>query len=133
MSTTNCECGKPIKHPVTGECSTCYQRRWYREHRANPRPSGGSTLGPCTYTHAHVKVARWRGKAAEHPCLLCDNGTPAEEWSYRGGSEYEQTEERIQRTRKGTESRHFLSWSPDINAYDPLCKPHHLERDRGTA
>lgn len=29
---TNCECGKPVFIKKTGECSTCYQRRWRREH-----------------------------------------------------------------------------------------------------
>lgn len=39
-----CACGKPVWIKKTGECRTCYKRRYYREHRAAVDPAPGATL-----------------------------------------------------------------------------------------
>ncbi|QDZ14240.1 hypothetical protein [Humibacter ginsenosidimutans] len=39
-----CACGKPVWIIKTGECRTCYRRRYYREHRAAVDPTPGPTL-----------------------------------------------------------------------------------------
>jgi hypothetical protein len=44
-----------------------------------------------TYTSAHQRVHRKRGKASEYPCV--DTGLPAEEWSYKGDCPDERIEQ----------------------------------------
>ena len=126
-----CECGKPIKHPLSSKCATCYQRRWYREHRATPPVPANLRYDAIGYKYAHQKVQRYRGKATEYHCAHGASDHPAEEWAYKGRSKYELSGWALNVTPAGTESQKFLRWSPDIEDYIPLCRVHHIEMDRG--
>lgn len=120
------DCGRPVERIAAGLCNRCYQRAWYRANRATPRIPGDQTVTPVGYGQAHIKLARFRGKARDYSCVDC--GKQALEWSYDGGSEYEQREVRIQQNR-GKEVRTVTTWSPDINAYSPRCRPCHRAYD----
>ena len=132
MSADLCECGAEVKHPSTGECGRCYQRRYHWENRAVTGPSGGGrqprvpTETPCNYANAHKKVRRWRGAASLQACVDC--GAQAAEWSYDGGSELEQ---RGMRTRMfgGAYVETEAVWSPRISDYSSRCVPCHRKLD----
>ena len=126
----NCKCGRPVFIKKTGECRSCYNARYFREHytpRA-ARPLAGSTeetSAPCSYDAAHSRVRRVRGLPSEHRCAEC--GDAASEWAYRNESPREQ--QGWSATRKGGARRQWSRWSPFVWDYDPLCAPCHRERD----
>ena len=79
-------------------------------------------MSPVSYQYAHKKIRRARGKATEFDCVSC--GRPASQWAYRGGSEFEQSEERTVISNKTRLPITYLAkWSPDVFAYDPKCGP----------
>ena len=131
MSVTDtCACGTPVWIVKTGECKRCYHRRYHRENRRPaPRSRTGETpetATQCTYLAAHLRVHHIRGKASAHACTEC--GQPADEWSYRGGSEHELTGSR-EVWRQGVLYTKQSTWSPYIWDYDPMCTDCHRERD----
>jgi len=85
-------------------------------------------MSPVSYAYAHTKVRRARGKATEHKCADC--GLQASQWAYRGGSEFEQSGYRVDDRAKAQQRERLYTWSPDVYAYDPLCVPCHLLRDK---
>lgn len=147
MSTTvkTCKCGSDkIRCAKTSECNRCYQARrrvenpekfrkaWRQDKAARyvpaekpqePRTAPNDT---CSYTAAHKRVARWRGSAKEFDCIAC--GNPAEEWSYRGGSNFEQSGLSARR-RNGKTHYVNTTWSGYIFDYDPRCVGCHKEYD----
>lgn len=82
---------------------------------------------PVSYHAAHIRVGRIRGRASDYECVNC--GRPAAEWSYRHDSQWEQTGW----ARRSGKLPIWTSWSPDPEAYDPMCRPCHRERDRERA
>lgn len=126
-----CECGAPVFVKKTGECRSCYYKRKWRE-TADQRPSkfvpAEKNMKACSYNHAHDKLRRIRGRAAEQTCIGC--GEQAREWSYRGNSEFEQSAWRVW-VRDGKRIESWTTWSPNVWDYDPMCRPCHLQRDRG--
>lgn len=69
---------------------------------------------PVTYSGAHSRVAKARGKAADHACVDC--GNPAQEWAYDGLDEHEVTDG----------PRRF---SRNPAHYMPMCVPCHRAFD----
>jgi hypothetical protein len=144
-ATEPCACGETvIRCKKTNECSPCYQarrraanldeiRRKEREAKRaayvpaeKPQEPRTAPNTECSYTAAHKRVARHRGFASEHLCVGC--GKQAEEWSYRGGSGFEQTGLRPQR--KNGQTIYLNSvWSSYIGDYDPRCIECHKEYD----
>lgn len=136
---TTCQCGKQIYVRKTGECQTCYNSRYYREHYTPPAPPAprariGSTIElatECSYVAAHLRVRAQRGPASSHPCAECDS--PAVDWSYRGTSPVEQQGWSSVRDRRRSVTRQWVAWSGYIHDYDPLCRSCHTRRDRKQA
>jgi len=139
-----CNCGSTnIRILSTSECGKCYQARRRAEKpevfRANWRKAAKESYVPaekpqtaavaptteCTYDAAHLRVKRFRGKASSHSCTC---GEQAQEWSYRGGSDYEQTGVRLRWTR-GEKKELNSVWSRYIMDYDALCIKCHDLRD----
>jgi hypothetical protein len=74
------------------------------------------------YRHAHARVAKYRGRAAEHACVDCAG--PAQEWSYTVGCPRERTQW------VGFKGESLLvAYSPDPDRYDPRCKSCHSKFD----
>lgn len=144
-TTTPCACGATkIRCAKTNECSPCYQARRRaknldearrkdregararyvpREKSQEPRTAPNAA---CSYTAAHKRVFRFRGSAKGYTCVDCDS--PAEEWSYRGGSTFEQSG--LRPTRKNGKTIYMNSvWSGYIFDYDPRCVKCHKEYD----
>ena len=140
-----CQCGSTeIRCAKTSECNKCYQARrraenpekfrkaWREAARVAYVPAEKlqeprtAPTEDCSYTAAHKRVARWRGAAGEHTCIDC--GKPAEEWSYRGGSSFEQTGPSARR-KNGKTIYVNSTWSGYIMDYDPRCVPCHKEYD----
>ncbi|GAA1938219.1 hypothetical protein GCM10009775_32870 [Microbacterium aoyamense] len=145
-----CACGAPVYIRKSGECRNCYQSRW-DHNRAKPprecvdcaRPASSPTArycdpcrrrraqsrrpflaDPSTYSTAHARVRRARGRAADWRCLDCQK-RQAKQWAYRAGSPRERVTLELH---AGRAHRHV--WSPDPNDYDPLCLSCHIARDR---
>lgn len=129
-------CDREVYIKKTGECQRCYMRRYNRAYyQAHPekfaKPGqqtylcipAWSGIGPCGYKTAHQRVYRLRGKASGHTCPC---GQPAEEWSYRGGSPWEQTGTKPSKTGR---TRVQVSWSSHPGWYDALCRQCHNIRD----
>jgi hypothetical protein len=76
-----------------------------------------------TYKAAHDRIRKIRGKASEYLCSDCMN-CDAQDWSYRGGSPFEQ----IGKFRADS-TRETARWSTDVWSYDPLCRLCHERRD----
>ena len=85
--------------------ATCVMRNW--------------TGDAATYSAVHQRIRSSRGAASDHPCEDC--GSPAEDWSYRGGC----PDERIE-PRKGL----LMPFSLNPTLYDPRCKTCHRNFDR---
>jgi len=123
--------GNTVKHPRTGECGTCYQRRWYQEQRSPNRPADVPKLYPLPtigYHAAHHRVYAAKGKASQYACEEC--GQPAEQWAYKG-SDQEQTGFVSYRGRKGQSAVTLVAWSPNPDDYRPLCLTcHGAERNK---
>lgn len=146
MTARSCACGAAIKHPTTGECGTCYGRRWRAERRAamtctkcgqtGIRSDTEQLCEPCllsarrarratevSYDAAHQRVRADRGPASAWHCIAC--GRRATEWAYREGSLFEQ-----HGIVDAGGRRRRMRWSSDSGAYDPMCRTCHGQRDR---
>lgn len=124
-----CECGAEVFIKKTQECRRCYNRRYARERYVVAPINMGlypamPPTNPCSYSQAHHRLARWRGRARYHTCQC---GAPAESWSYRGDSQHEQ-----EGLVPDGDKQKFVRWSPWIMDYDPLCLVCHMERDGHT-
>lgn len=127
-----CQCGQPVYVKKTGECQTCYNRRYYLAHKPprEPAPRLGetpATATPCSYWAAHDRVRRTRGLPAAHTCTEC--GAPATEWAYRNHSPHEITGAVTRSGRDGRKTTRTAAWSPYVWDYDPLCHDCHQARD----
>lgn len=87
-------------------------------------------LSRVSYSYAHKKVMRARGRACEHKCASC--GWQASQWAYIVGDEHEQHGERTSAGRKGVPSTYAVKWSPNVWAYEPLCVPCHNSQKDGS-
>lgn len=145
QTNTPCACGATkIRCAKTSECNKCYQARRRAENleeaRRKDREGARKRYVPaekrqeprtapteaCSYTAAHKRVFRWRGSAKAFECIDC--GKPAEEWSYRGGSSFEQSGSSPRR-KNGKTIYVNSTWSGSIMDYDPRCVPCHKEYD----
>lgn len=135
-----CECGGPLYVKKTMQCKDCYMRA-YRAANADKWRKGGDywkpwepkpkMFGPpmppspakeCGYQGAHSRVRAWRGRPSEYTCRC---GSPAQDWSYNGGSRWEHTG-----TKVGPRGKEIaVKWSTYIWDYTPLCKRCHLDKD----
>lgn len=76
-----------------------------------------------TYAAVHHRLIRTRGPARLHVCWC---GRQALDWAYRGGDPDERVEE--------TGHRPGMVFSPNLDAYEPLCRScHRAQDDRGEA
>lgn len=144
-TTIPCACGATkIRCAKTNECSPCYQARRRAENldeaRRKDREGARARYVPaersqeprtapnesCSYTAAHKRVARWRGFAKEHDCVDC--GKQAQEWSYRGGSSFEQSGPSPRR-KNGKTVYVNSKWSGYIWDYEPRCVDCHKTYD----
>ncbi|WP_404311310.1 hypothetical protein LG314_07960 [Agrococcus terreus] len=133
MTTGQCACGAEVYIKKTGECRRCYFQRYHREH---PKPLKPKVIGCAiphparmkapSYENAHQRVYYWRGRASAHQCQC---GKQAAEWSYRNGSRWERTHERIKPNKDGTIRTVLARYSTNVMDYDALCKDCHLARD----
>lgn len=128
---SKCKCGDTVDILKSSECRRCYGRRHREENRAqyNARKNAYARrtyvpvpifytvtmppTTPCTSKAALRRVLNYRGKATER---VCPCGAQAETWSYRGGSEYEQTGPSY----KGSQTT--TTWSSHIKDYSALCR-----------
>lgn len=86
-------------------------------------------IKPMTYRAAHRRITRVRGKAMDQPCTDC--GLPADQWSYVGSSEFEQSGTTPVINRKyGKTYQAHVSWSPSVWDYTPRCRPCHFKHDK---
>lgn len=69
-----------------------------------------------SYWTVHQRLKREHGPAKDHPCILCDDGTPGAHWSYLGDPIYDRVE--LAGREKG------LPYSTDPIAYAPACRKH---------
>ncbi|MFA4895537.1 hypothetical protein [Microbacterium sp.] len=82
-------------------------------------------IKPITYGAAHARVRAARGRADLHVCADC--GRRAQQWSYEGGCEFEQSGS-VSFT-WGASSQ--LRWSPDPDMYSARCRRCHSIHDYG--
>lgn len=122
---THDDCSKPVKGMMLycsmhlarnyrhGDMDTVKtpERKWGEE---NPNWVG-EDVG---YGGAHCRIYRARGNATEYPCVDCFD--QAAQWSYRHGSERENTE---------WMDGKLVPYSPDPMDYDPRCVPCHKAFD----
>lgn len=93
---------------------------------SNSLVSGRTTTCGChgivapSYTAAHTRVYRSRGRASDYPCVDC--GGEAEEWSY------DSTGVREHEALRGNS---LLKYSSDLDSYSPRCVPCHRKLDLG--
>jgi hypothetical protein len=147
MNGSTCACGAPEFIAKTGECRSCYNRRYMGERRRRALASPCSRCGRhpvavrvrmlCTacatadkranwstaYSASHDRVRAARGPASRWRCIAC--GDRAEQWAYRSGS----PREIAGTVRDGGKTKH-MAWSPDPADYDPMCQPCHGRQDR---
>lgn len=95
---------------------------------SNERNVDTGRLSPIGYHYAHTKLFRARGRARDYQCAVCEQ--QASQWAYRGDSEYEQHETYEKVARQGGPQQAVRRWSADVYAYDPLCVPCHIARDK---
>lgn len=122
------ECSAGHSLGPRGACRMCYNAAYYKV-QGEKREVDTTLLNPITYSYAHKKVMRARGRAVEHTCVDC--GEQAEQWSYNGHDVYEQTGQRVQCTRTGETTVFTMSWSPNVWAYSARCAPCHHSYDKG--
>jgi hypothetical protein len=76
-----------------------------------------------TYSSVHHLLIRRRGPARDYTCAC---GAPALDWAYQGGDPDETADEAGYRA--------GMVFTPNLNAYDPLCRScHRAKDDRGEA
>lgn len=125
-------CTRTAKYASTGWCQTHYHRWWrtgdplgVKQERGASGPATVNWKGDdITYRTAHTRVVRLRGLASQHDCVVC--GARASEWSYDHTDPAEK-QETIQGWR-GIEWT--VSYSADVERYEPLCRLCHIRRDR---
>jgi hypothetical protein len=99
-------------------CANAYKHRQGKLGGSGPRnPNWKGAL--VSYSGAHRRILRTRGKAARHPCVDC--GAPALHWSYDG----KDPEELTATSRRGQEVRY--SGKPEH--YEPRCVTCHNHHD----
>ncbi|MGN6185774.1 MAG: hypothetical protein ACTHQM_19230 [Thermoanaerobaculia bacterium] len=101
---------REVTHPRSGECSTCYKRRYWREHYKAEHVSEADRRDPIGLAAALTRVRRVRGAASLHMCSDCFRNAVA--WHYIPGDDYEQT---------AKQDHGIVRWSPNPDAYEPLC------------
>lgn len=113
-------CPRPAKS--RGWCQTHYMR-WVRRGVAGPaestRPRGEAhhrwATDSLTYSGAHIRVRRARGKASTHSCVDCSG--PASSWAY----DHKDSEQLVD-----TRGR---AYSGNPEHYEPKCVPCHKSAD----
>ena len=110
-------CGAP-RHG-NGLCGKHYMRmRRYGTVEVRIRPRGSYEL---PYNNMHQKVRRVRGKASEHDCSC---GQPARHWAYNHSGVDE-----AQGFGDGYGAGQLMTYSYDVDQYDPMCVPCHKKFD----
>lgn len=129
-NTELCEnCGeRPITYRAARRCARCYKAEWFRKnYQPHPKTPAPERRDPIRYGTAHEKLRKHRGPARNYVCVGCGQG--AQEWSYDGGSEWEQSETVQRITTGGVKTTSLLTWSADMNAYSPRCRACHRDYD----
>jgi hypothetical protein len=112
-----------------------YCRPHYYRVRTYGDPLGGGPLrvltappgsDACSYTAAHTRVRKQRGSASAYPCAAEGCDKQAQQWAYRHDCPREQTG--YIRHPRGVDM--LVAWSPDPEAYEPLCCSHHVTADK---
>lgn len=129
-------CDNVVRGGSLGMCNKHYLR-----YRNNGDPEvtrqGGASLAleknpnwsgqDASYAAVHLRLRSQRGSASQHSCVDC--GGAARHWSYNGRFS--------ESTRYGQASstRHdrHLTYSVDLNDYEPRCVRCHSVHDRGFA
>jgi len=140
VSEATCACGAPVFIKRSGECKSCYHRRYNSERREAALALTCSDCGrravavvstmlctdctlrrrrtrrsaEVTYHAALLRVHADRGSASSWRCIRC--GRPAEKWAYRAGSPRE-----IAGVVEADGKRKRMRWSPDPADYEPRC------------
>lgn len=108
--------GCPKTHRAHGLCDAHYYLwRKYGDPTSGQWVVGSDDIG---YPAAHARVRALYGSASEHLCIWCHGS--ADEWAYLG-SDNEKWVKKGERT---------IAYSPDPDAYRPLCKSCHVRHDQ---
>lgn len=87
------------------------------------KPHHAFTGDDISYKGVHQRISKARGRASEHLCIDCSR--QAAEWSYRGDSPKQKTEQVINKW-----GIYLLAYSPNPLDYDPRCAPCHRKYDQ---
>lgn len=113
-----CECGKPVK--AKGMCKAHYQSWFYYNQEVKPVDlNHWATKETPSYTAAHARIRRERGRAQHHICVVC--GDQANNWALKADATDLLTEP--EGRYKGTK------YSVDPFAYQPMCQACHKAFD----
>lgn len=159
MTTTTCACGKAVKYKRSGECGTCYNRRWRADNPERVRES--QVVCRKRYRENHrEKIAESarayrreaRDRTDEMPVF--DLTAPVSYYAAHLRVKYWRGPARIHTCTCGAEAKDWayvgdspheqrgevrrgpsrepshLAWSPNPLDYVPRCRPCHIEMDR---
>ena len=113
------DCGR--QHKALGMCVKHY-RQWQRTMNPIPTRVVEYASEEPSYAALHKRIFYKRGRAVAHDCVDCGNS--ANEWSYNhsGVGELE-----------GFDKGMAVTYSVDIEQYEPRCIPCHRSKDRAYA
>jgi len=118
-----CDCGVlaavQTGHLIGGystQCRPCASRKAGISSGA----ANSSSDEEVTYITVHVRLRTQRGRASDRACAC---GAPARQWAYQHGDPQERTG--LIGGRQG-----WLTFSPNLDAYAPMCFPCHRRLDQ---
>jgi hypothetical protein len=123
-------CGLPAKVGPNGRpngkgmCTRHYNRGLQGKSLWTTRPHALRGREWATYHQMHRRIQKALGKASQQSCVDC--GGQAREWSYNGSG--------VKETKgfgTGVSANILMTYSLDINQYDPRCRKCHFAFDKG--
>lgn len=111
-----CECGEVVQ--ARGMCKRCYGN-WLYYNGQGLR--GGIKTDEPSYSLAHARLRKERGRAAIYECELC--GGPAREWALSAGAQ------ELLFGVSGTGRKNITAYSMNPYDYFPACSPCHRAYD----
>lgn len=75
-----------------------------------------------TYNAVHFRLRDQRGRASVHTCAC---GERAEQWAYQHGD----PQERMSLMPRSRRPARLLGFTPNLDAYAPMCAPCHIRLD----